>query len=82
MGPSLSQMLSNCYIINTTLDMQTYFKILNLTLEPKLTINKHIDNKAVKTSKTIPMFKVLSWIKWDKHKETLLSIYKALTKQY
>ena len=60
--------------------MHTHPQILGLTLDPKLTYNKHIDNTATKASKTIPILKVLSSTKWSKDKETLPSIYKVVTR--
>ena len=40
---------------NNTLDMNTQSNILGLTLDPKLTYNKHIDNTTSKASKTLPI---------------------------
>ena len=67
-------------IDNTTLPMTTHPKILGLTLDPKLTYNRHIDLAATKARKTINILKVLTSTKWGKHKETILATYKAITK--
>ena len=42
-------------INNTILNMHTDLKIVGLTLDPKLSYNKHIDNMAAKISKMIPI---------------------------
>ena len=67
-------------IDNTTLPMTTHPKILGLTLDPKLTYNRHIDLAATKARKTINILKVLTSTKWGKHKETILATYKAITR--
>ena len=38
--------------------MNIYYKILSLTLDPKLTYNKYIDNTVSKAYKPIPILKV------------------------
>ena len=53
-------------IDNTTLPMTTHPKILGLTLDPKLTYNRHIDLAATKARKTINILKVLTSAKWGK----------------
>ena len=67
-------------IDNITLPMTTHPKILGLTLDPKLTYNRHIDLAATKARKTINIFNVLTSTKWGKHKETILATYKAITR--
>ena len=67
-------------IDNTTLPMTTHPKILGLTLDPKLTYNRHIDLAATKARKTINILKVLTSTKWGKHTETILATYKAITR--
>ena len=67
-------------IDNTTLPTTTHLKILGLTLDPKLTYNRHINLAATKARKTINILKVLTSTKWGKHKETILAIYKAITR--
>ena len=67
-------------IDNTTLPMTTHPKILGLTLDPKLTYNRHIDLAATKARMTINILKVLTSTKWGKHKETILATYKAITR--
>ena len=68
------------HIDNATLPMTTHPKILGLTLDPKLTYNRHIDLAATKARKTINILKVLNSTKWGKHKETILATYKAITR--
>ena len=60
--------------------MTTHPKILGLTLDPKLTYNRHIDLAETKTRKTINILKILTPTKWDKHKKTILATYKAITR--
>ena len=67
-------------IDNTTLPMTTHPIILGLTLDPKLTYNRHIDLAATKARKTINILKVLTSTKWGKHNETILATYKAITR--
>ena len=67
-------------IDNTTLPMTTHTKILGLTLDPKLTYNRHIDLAATKARKTINILKVLTSTKWGKRKDTILATYKAITR--
>ena len=47
-------------IDNTTLPMTTHPKIIGLTLNPKLTYNRHIDLAATKPRKTINILKDLT----------------------
>ena len=54
-------------IDNTTLPMTTHPKIRGITLDPKLTYNRHIDLTATEARKTINILKVLT--KWGKHKK-------------
>ena len=61
-------------IDNTTLPMTTHPKIVGLTLDPKLSYNRHINLAATKARKTINI------LKWGKHKETILATYKAITR--
>ena len=67
-------------IDNTTLPMTTHPKILGLTLDLRLTYNRHIDLAATRACKTINIFKVLTSTKWGKHKETIFATYKAITR--
>ena len=67
-------------IDNTTLPMTIHPKILGLTLDPKLTYNRHIDLAATKARTIINILKVLTSTKWGKHKETILTTYKAITR--
>ena len=60
--------------------MTTPPKILGLTLDPKLTYNRHIDIAATKARKTSNILKVLTSTKWCKHKEPILATYKAITR--
>ena len=54
--------------------MYIHFNIMGLTIDPKLTHIKHIDNTAAKTSKTILVFKELY-----SANTTILPTYKAVT---
>ena len=67
---------------NTTCTLLTpdYNTHLGLTLDPKLTYNRHIDLAATKARKTINILKVLNSTKWGKYKETILATYKAITR--
>ena len=65
---------------NPTVPMTTHPKLLGLTLDPKLTYNRHIDLAATKARKTINILKVLTSTKWGKHKETILATYKTITR--
>ena len=58
--------------------MITHPKILGLTLDPKLTYNRHIDLAVTKAHTTINILKVLTLTKWSKHKETMLVTYTYL----
>ena len=58
----------NMQVYNTILDMHTHPKnILGFTLDPKPTYNKHIDNTAAKTYKTIPILKLNTWKNISQH---------------
>ena len=67
-------------IYNITLPMNINPKILGLTLNPKLTYNKHIEITITKACKTIQILKALTSLTWGKQKETILATYKAITK--
>ena len=59
-------------IDNITLPININPKILGLTLDPKLTYNKH--------TQTIHILKALTSTTWGKQKETILATYKAITR--
>ena len=66
----------NPQINNTILDRNTYLNIGTPTDN-----NKHIDSTIAKASKTMQILEVLYSIKRGENKETLLSTYKAVTRQ-
>ena len=66
-------------IDNITLPMNINPKILGLTLDPKLTYNKHIEITTTKARKTIQILKALTSTTWGKQKETIIALYKAIT---
>ena len=65
-------------INNTALPMATHPKVLDLSLDPKLTYSAHIHNILVQAHKSLQMIKALTAIGWGKQKETLMAIYKAV----
>ena len=67
-------------IDNITLPTETHPKILGLTLDPKLTFNRHIENSSTKAKKSLNIIKALTSTTWGKQKETLLVTYKTLTR--
>ena len=67
-------------IDNITLPMNINPKILGLTLDPKLTYNKHIKITATKARKTIHILKALTSSTWGKQKDTIITTYKAITR--
>ena len=69
-------------IDNTTLPMTTHPKILGLTLDPKLTYNRHIDLAATKARKTINILKVLTSTKCNNIKKPYSPHTKPLPDPY
>ena len=67
-------------INNTTLPTNKEPKILGLTLDPKLTYSKHIQNTTQKAKHTIHIMKALTTTHWGKSKEALDITYKTITK--
>ena len=65
-------------INNTTLPTNKEPKILGLTLDPKLTYSKHIQNTTLKAKQTIHIMKTLTTTHWGESKETLNITYKAI----
>jgi hypothetical protein len=70
----------NITLQNKTLDTIKHPKILGLTLDPKLTYNKHIQNTKTKAQKTLNIYKALTGTSWGKHKETITHTYKSITR--
>ena len=67
-------------INNTTLPTNKKPKILELTLDPKLTYSKHIQNTTLKAKQTMRIMKALTTTHWGKSEETLNITYKAITR--
>ena len=67
-------------IDNTILPTIKEPKILGLTLDPKLTFNKHIQGAIEKSKKTLNIIKTLTTTHWGKSKETLTNTYKTITR--
>ena len=67
-------------IDNITLPMNINPKILGLTLDPKLTYNKHILITTTKARKTIQILKAITSTTWVKQKETIIATYIAITR--
>ena len=67
-------------INNTALPMATHPKVLDLTLDPKLTYSTHIHNISVHAHQPLQMINALSATGWGKQKETLMATYKAVMK--
>ena len=67
-------------IDNITPLMNISPKILGLTLDLKLTYNKHIEITTTKARKTIQILKALTLTTWGKQKETILATYKSITR--
>ena len=67
-------------IDNIILPTETHPKILGLTLDPKLTFNRHIENTVTKAKNSLKIVKALTSTTWGKQKETLLVTYKTLTR--
>ena len=62
-------------INNTALPMATHPKVLDITLDQKLT---YIHNISVQAHMPLQMIKALTATGWGKQKETLMAIYKAV----
>ena len=67
-------------IDNITLPMNINPKIIEMTLDPKLTYNKHIEITTTKARKTIHIFKSVTLTTWEKQKQTILTTDKAITR--
>ena len=67
-------------INNATLPTNKEPKILGLTLDPKLTYSKHIQNTTIKAKQKMHIMKTLTATHWGKSKETLNITYKAMTR--
>ena len=65
-------------INNKALPMALHPKVLDLTLDPKLTYNAHIQNIATHAQKPLQVIKALTGTTWGKQKETLVATYKAV----
>ena len=58
--------------------MATHAKVLDLTLDLKLTYSTHIHKISVQAHKPLQMIKALTATGWGKPKETLMDTYKAV----
>ena len=58
--------------------MAPHPKVLDLTLDPKLTYSTHIHTISVHAHKPLQMIKTLTATGWGKQKETLMATYKAV----
>ena len=67
----------NLIINNKALPMALHPKVLDLTLDPKLAYNAHIQNIATHAQKPLQVLKALTGTTWGKQKETLVATYKA-----
>ena len=76
----IKQLRHQLKIDNIILPTETHPKILGLTLDPKLTFNRHIENSSFKAKKSLNIIKALTSTTWGKQKETLLVTYKTLTR--
>ena len=65
-------------INNTVLRIASHPEVLGLTLDRKLTYSTHIHNISVQAHTPLQMIKALTATGWGKHKETLMSTYKAV----
>ena len=65
-------------INNHALPMATHPKVLDHTLNPKLTYSTHIHNISVHAHKPLQIIKALTATGWGKQKETLMATYKAV----
>ena len=65
-----------CYL-HTAIPMSTRPKVMDLALDPKLTYSTHI-YISVQAHKPLHMIKALAATGWGKHKETLMTTYKAV----
>src|SRR5207244_5875770 len=70
----------NLTINNTLIPTIRNPKILVLTLDTKLNFKEHTKLTKAKANKSINLLKTLTSTKWGKQKETILAIYKALTR--
>ena len=64
----------------TTLETEKFPKILEVTLDPKLTFTKHIDATVKKARPTTNILKALAGTDWGKTKETLANTYKIYSR--
>ena len=65
-------------IYNTALPMATHPKVLDLTLDPKLTYSTHIHNISVHAHKPLQIIKTLTATGRCKQKDTFMATYKAV----
>ena len=65
-------------INNKALRLATHPKVLDLTLDPKLTYITHIHNISLQAHKPLQIIKALTATGWGKQKETLMATYKAV----
>ena len=65
-------------IYNTALPMATHPKVLDLTLDPKLTYSTHIHNISVHAHKPLQIIKTLTVTGRGKQKDTFMATYKAV----
>ena len=65
-------------INNKTLPMALHPRVLGLTLDPILTYNAHIQNRATHAQKPLQVIKTLTCATWSKQIETLVATYKCL----
>jgi hypothetical protein len=70
----------NLHINNTLIPTVKHPKVLGVTYDPKLNYAQHTDLTKNKASKTTNMLKALTSTNWGKHKETLITTFKAITR--
>ena len=75
--PDPAEYTTQLQIDNITLPMNINPKILGLTLDPKLTYNKHI---KITNNKRTQDNTALTSTTWEKQKETIIARYKAITR--
>ena len=73
-GTNLSLKLNN-----QTLTTTKHPKILGITFHPKLTFSQHINVTITKAKQTLNILKALTSAKWNKQKELIVFIFKAIT---